>query len=103
MSHPLYDTVFKRTEHLKNKPLTKIEQSKFIDGIKKVNDFELFFLLIKVHSQKNSEDEFPFPYGGKQLKKGIRFNLDTCPTHLQQILFSFLNMVNAEEKIDLYS
>lgn len=90
-SFPLYDTISNSTADKKNLELSPEEKDVFLEDIQKVKvaDFELFYMLIKMYAQEQQEKEF-LPYGGKKLKKGIRFDLGDCPPHLQQILYKFL-------------
>lgn len=85
---PLYDLYYKSST---NKELTPEQKNTFIEKMSYIHDFELFFLLIKYYAQNHNEDEYPFPYNGKMLKKGLRFNLDELPNKLQQMLFNFLH------------
>ena len=90
-SFPLYDTISSSVADKKTIELTPEERHIFLDDIQKVksSDFELFYMLIKMYAREHDEKEF-LPYGGKKLKKGIRFDLGECPPHLQQILYKFL-------------
>ncbi|MDC3332976.1 hypothetical protein OAV62_01925 [bacterium] len=90
-SFPLYDTISASTLSKHTTELTVEEKNMFLENIQKVKtpDFELFYMLIKMYAHKHKEVDF-LPYGGKKLKKGIRFDLGACPPHLQQILYRFL-------------
>ena len=92
MNFPLYTIINdKLTEDLK--PLTKGEKEKMISKIKQLDDnqHEHIYALIKVHHLEN-ENEFKLPYGMKNLKLGIRVDIDTIPIKLQYIIKEFLVM-----------
>jgi len=55
--------------------------------------FELIYALIRCYQVNNDEPEACIiPYGGKKLKKGIKFDFEKLPTRLQHILHSFLKL-----------
>lgn len=91
VSFPLYDTFFKATSDVSERPLDKEEVEYFLNEMPKLdaNGAELMYMLIKIYALEHQQTEF-LPYGGKILKRGTRFELDECPPHLQQILYAFL-------------
>ena len=95
---PLYDTFYKSTKQLEHIPLTELQLDDFLRNIQLVTNHEIFYMLIRVFSiEHNLKDQIP--YNGKQLNKGIRFDLKQCPTHLQQILYTFITKhLNTEQK-----
>ncbi len=92
-SFPLYDTVFSKTLSKKDTPLSDEERNYFVEHIATIDEYELFYMLIRMHSLHNNNSPLnEIPYGGKQLKKGVRFELDSCPVHLQHILLEFIRI-----------
>lgn len=93
MSQPLYDTFYSQTENI---PLSSDEKKDFMQKIQKVKEYDLFYLLIRSHTRKEGVDE-RYPYKLRQLKKGIKVNLEELPPRLQQILYKFLNVYLEKE------
>ena len=55
--------------------------------------YERFFVLIRYYQMDHNElTSFTLPYGAKQLKRGIRFDLKHIPSILQWILYEFLKL-----------
>jgi hypothetical protein len=87
---PLYSSLCRETE---NKGLTKTQKTKFVEIIKKLDKkgFELVYALIRVyHMDTGNPGSFIIPYKGRKLQKGIKFDLQSLPDKLQQILFLFV-------------
>jgi hypothetical protein len=91
-SFPLYDTMASATATQKDMPLTNDDTTFFFTHIHKVVDYELFYMLIRMYAAHDPTTDATnrLPYGGKQWKKGLRFDMARLPTHLQQILVAFL-------------
>ena len=91
-SFPLFDNLLKDAV---DKDLNVEEKEKFTEKIKKMdkNGYELLYTLIKIYQvQEGDPSSFIIPYNGKQLKSGVRFDLDSFPNRLKQILYKFLNL-----------
>ena len=87
-SFPLYDTFYGM---ITEEPLSEESKEEFMTeiGNLSVNHAELVYMLIKTYAQRTHETNF-LPYGGKILKKGVRFDFNMCPHPLQQILYLFV-------------
>ncbi len=90
---PLYDTLNK---DIPTTDLTTEEKTSFLKNVKQLdeNGTELFYALIKVYQLQNESNEshFTVPYGGKYVKKDIKFDLDCFPVYLKHILFKFIQI-----------
>ncbi len=101
ISFPLYENLSKDIE---DKDLTveeKIEFVEMVKGMDKEDDGNsLMYALIKVYQIQNGNgSSFILPYGGKQQKPGIKFDLETFPNTLKQILHKFLRLhIKAKEE-----
>lgn len=103
MNFPLYDmlsdNVSKKGELV---PLVKSSKEKLITNINKNMDetgYELIYSLIKAHHMNNNKDNlYKLPYNMKNLKLGLRVDLDNLPLTLQYILLEFIDRhLNKEE------
>lgn len=100
---PLYNGLCRE---IQDKILTKTQKQKFVEIIKKIDKkgFELVYALIRVyHMNTGNPGSFIIPYKGRKLQKGIKFDLDSLPDKLQQILFLFvgrhLETMKEEQKL----
>ena len=89
-SFPLYTIAYDATCSKKNTHLNPEEKDFFINKLANLdtNVYELLYVLIRAFTNNSIR----FPFNSTQLKRGIRFDLDKLPAHLQQILFYFLNI-----------
>ena len=96
LGFPLYSTIIKELEANKLYTDTPIEmeQKQFImNNIKKIDKqgYEYIYCLIVsfyLDTKQTNADNIPFE--GKQLKTGIKFNLDDLPNKLQKIIYNFI-------------
>ena len=90
---PLYTSIKNITdfdEELTHQELVSVSQK-----IKKLdkNTHELVYALIKSYQIDNKENKaHMLPYESKQLKTGIKFNMNNIPKGLQNMLSKFLEM-----------
>lgn len=95
-SFPLYTTLKKKiNKNTLVSALSITETKKFLELFKKMDTigYERFFVLIRYYQMDQNElTSFTLPYGAKQLKKGIRFDLKQIPPPLQHILYEFLQL-----------
>ncbi len=91
---PLYDQM-----HSKYNPTKEIsEEDKifFTQNVKNLSqlEHEIIFALIRTHQVHNSNSSMLniLPYNGKNLKKGIKFDLDDLPPILKFIIVEFVKM-----------
>lgn len=95
-SFPLYTTLkqkLNKTTMLSS--LSTSETKNFLEFFKKMDTigYERFFVLIRYYQMDQNElTSFTLPYGARQLKKGIRFDLKQIPSQLQHILYEFLKL-----------
>ena len=93
-SFPLFTNLSK---DLRTGDVTTEEKEEFIEKVKELDKDDeahsLMYALIKVYYQENnSPNSFILPYGGRQLKPGIKFDLEAFPIPLRQILNKFLEL-----------
>ena len=94
---PLYDNLYNEIQDLST-PLNEDEKIFFTLETKKLGEHEceIMYALIRTHQLKHGKIcSYIIPYGGKKLKKGIKFDLNNIPTELSKILYRFLNIHNA--------
>lgn len=92
-SFPLYDTLVSQlTEKEKISDLTVENKKKIIKIINSmgVEDHELVYVLIKIHSLSDEITSFIFPYGGTTQKTNIVFDFDKLPLELKHIIHKFV-------------
>ena len=86
---PLYD-MLKKSELVE---LTDDEKDNLIEKIKEMDEkkHEIMYTIIKAYYIETHpcETTSDFPYGGKELKNRLKFNLDDFPSELQCMLNSF--------------
>ena len=93
---PLYESLKKNTPEESNvlTAITELEKNEIIKKIKvnKINEWdEIIYALIKSYAIDHGVlDEFP--YLCKKLKTGLKVDLDTLPSRLQQILLNFVRI-----------
>lgn len=87
MTFPLYQDLMKNTNEV---PLTDEEKDELIKRIKKLDTLghELVYALIRNY-QIEHETTYEIPYDGKNLKLGLKFDLEKIPNRLSQIIFKF--------------
>jgi hypothetical protein len=93
-SFPLYENLSK---DIKDEELKSEEEEDFIEMVKNLGKDDdgnsLMYALIKIYQIENGNpSSFILPYGGKQLKQGIKFDLKVFPNKLKQILYKFLRI-----------
>ena len=95
-SFPLYTTIKQKISKNESKQCLSDTEIKTFKNLFKSLDtvgYERFFILIRYFQMDNNElTSFTLPYGGKQLKKGIRFDIKKFPPSLQYILYEFLKL-----------
>lgn len=90
---PLFNSLNNKTKQLKE--FTHKEKMDIIKDIKSFdkNGHELIYALIKAYDLNDGIlNPISFPYEGKQLKTGIKFDFDKFPNKLQNILGTFVEM-----------
>ena len=91
---PLYSTLIKEVE---DDTITLVEKQYIMNNIKKLDkqDYEYLYCLIVSyyidHNKKNVKEIIPFD--GKQLKTGVKFNLEDLPNKLQKIIYIFITKI----------
>jgi hypothetical protein len=87
----LYDKLLNDIKNA-NRPITDQDADQFVNNVPKLTpeNKELCFAIIRNYQIKNdSAGTFIIPYGGKHLKKGIRFNFEEFPEPLKKLLIEF--------------
>ena len=90
---PLYSTLLKEVD---NDNITLSEKQYIMNNIKKIDkqNYEyLYCLIISYFIDNNKKNAKDIPYEGKQLKTGIKFNLEDLPKKLQKIIFIFMQKI----------
>ncbi len=84
---PLYQSL-KKSEFTE---LTSEQKDLLTDAIKIMNDDEQekIYGLIRVYHLDHDDCHQDVPYGGKNLKSGLKFDMDCLPSKLQYILYLF--------------
>ena len=89
----LYDTLNKEIKENEIKTPNTEQKEKFLENFKKIDNmgYEIIYVLIKTHQKiENESDINTLPYDAKELKLGIKFNIDNIPIRLFYILDLFL-------------
>lgn len=89
----LYDTLNKDINEISIKTPTVQQKEIFLENLKKmdVKGNEIIYILIKTHQKfENSTDINNLPYESRELKMGIKFNVDNFPIRLFYILNLFI-------------
>ena len=88
---PLYDTLIKEASEL---DLTTEEKDDFISKVKKIDQTgaELIYAIIRTYQMDKCDDRtfFKLPFEGKYHKTDIKFNLESMPFTLKQMLYLFI-------------
>jgi len=73
------------------KELTCEEKDTLISSIKLMNDdqHEKIYALIRAYHLDHDNNIQHIPYNGKNLKSGLKFDIDCIPSKLQHILHEF--------------
>lgn len=90
---PLYDTLYHKIEN--NKQNLNDEQiAFFIDNFSLFGDYEyeLVFALIRKYQSQNCQQLNELPWGIKNIKKGLKVDMEKLPSQLQQLLLLFMNI-----------
>jgi hypothetical protein len=76
------------------KELTLEEKDKFSELFKYMSEdkHEIIYALIRAYHLENDIHTQEIPYGGKNLKSGLKFDFDQLPSKLQYILYSFSSL-----------
>jgi len=76
------------------KEMSTEEKDKFIDMIKDMPEDKLniIYALIRAYHLDNDINIQDIPYGGKNLKSGLKFDFDNLPSKLQFMLYTFSNL-----------
>ena len=91
---PLYSTLLKEIDN--DSIITLTEKQYIMNNIKKIDkqNYEyLYCLIISYFIDNNKKNTKDIPYEGKQLKTGIKFNLEDLPKKLQKIIFIFMQKI----------
>ena len=90
---PLYTSLLK---DLPTKDLTIIEKKEFVKNIKKLDQdgCDLIYALVRVYylDKEDNISGFTLPYGGKFVKRDLKFDLELLPKELKQLLNKFIFM-----------
>ena len=90
---PLYDSLIEKitSQDIEIDDGVKDNFIKFIKDLDKENT-ELIYAVIKKYDIEHGNSNNLFPYGGKQLKSGYKFDFNNFPQDLQKILILFQKM-----------
>jgi len=79
------------------KELTDDQKNDLLEKIKSMSDDEqkekMIFALIFAYHLEHDNNMQDIPYNGKMLKGGLKLDIDSIPSKLQHILYSF-SMLN---------
>ena len=75
-------------------PLSTEERELYVKNIKDMNSIghELVYVIIKSYENDHEGKQTLYPYSGKVQKSGVKFELDSFPNKLCQMLFKFSQM-----------
>ena len=89
---PLYDTLIKEVS---DQDLSTEQKDEFISKVKKIDHSgaELIYAIIRTYQMDKCDDRsfFKLPFEGKYQKNDIKFNLETMPFPLKQMLYTFIS------------
>jgi hypothetical protein len=73
------------------KELTVDEKDKFIDSFKDMSEdkHKIIYALVRAYHLDHDNNLQEIPYGGKNLKSGLKFDFDNLPSKLQFMLYTF--------------
>ena len=73
------------------KELTFEEKDKFIDSFKDMSEdkHKIIYALVRAYHLDHDNNLQEIPYGGKNLKSGLKFDFDNLPSKLQFMLYTF--------------
>jgi hypothetical protein len=73
------------------KELTNEQKDELVESVKGMNDdeHEKVYALIRTYHLDHDDQMQDIPYGGKNLKSGLKFDIDCLPSKLQSILYHF--------------
>lgn len=96
-SKSLYNTLYNKVEsdNLVNMELSDTEKNSLIRIITKTGSDKYFqesiYVLIRMYQLNHDTNSFLIvPFGGKKLKKGLKFDLNKLPNTLCQILYKYI-------------
>jgi len=78
------------------KELSDDQKNEFIEIMKKNEDSEkeeMILALIRAYHLDHDNIIQEIPYTGKLLKGGVKFDIDSIPSKLQYILYSFMKLI----------
>ena len=91
---PLYDILYTKIQDSENlnTELTLIQKQSIISFITSAPEqiHEIVYVLIRIFQLQHETQHFSLPYGAKQIKKGIKFNINKFPKTLSQIIHQFI-------------
>ena len=71
--------------------LTETQKDDLFELIKEMSDakHEQIYALVRAYHLDHDIHVQDIPYGGKQLKNGLKFDIDFLPSKLQHIIYQF--------------
>ena len=92
---PLYNSLEEKIPNLLL-DLSSEDKDFFTEAVStlELTEHELIYALIRYYQIQHETEDIPsiFPYGGKKLKKGIKFDFEKLPIGLQYILLFFVRL-----------
>lgn len=95
MTFPIYEKILFDKENIydtqeNTEMFSENQKEVFLSKIKSSKEHhELCYAIIKQYQLHNDVHISPIPYGGKEFKKGFRFDFNNFPLDLQKILYIF--------------
>lgn len=91
MTFPIYEKlIFDKDTIYDIDMFDDTQRDVFLSKIKNSKEHhELCFAIVKQYQLHNDVHISPIPYGGKEFKKGLRFDFNNFPIDLQKILYIF--------------
>lgn len=76
------------------KELTVEEKDKFMELFKDMSEdkHKIIYALIRAYHLDHDINVQEIPYGGKNLKSGLKFDFDSLPSKLQFMLYTFSSL-----------
>lgn len=91
---PLYDILYTKIQdsNTLDTELTHQQKQSIISFVTSAPEHihEIVYVLIRIFQLQHETQHFILPYGAKQIKKGIKFNLNKFPRTLSQIIYQFI-------------